>query len=591
MSVKIFKLVRACVLLVLFWLPAATTRAEPPSTATVPGSPWPATDELGRALPLAAEVGPPQSDRFVGIFYFLWHNQPGNTSRNPAGPPDVSRILASDPLAVTKPGSPLWGGLGEPHYWGQPLFGYYRSTDPWVLRRHAYLLADAGIDTLIFDTTNAATYPDVYLKLCEVFATIRKEGGRTPQIAFMVNTAAQQSAMQLWQEFYSKNLYRDLWFRWQGKPLLLCDPGQANDTLRKIFTLRRAHWPFEMINTDLAWHWEATYPQPYGFAGDPKRPEQVSVSVAQNLRVSDGLVTNMSTGDARGRSFHDGRQDPDPGAVNFGYNFQEQWKRAIALKSPFVLVTGWNEWTAARYQRPEAPVTFVDQYNQEFSRDIEPMRGGHGDNYYYQLVANVRRYKGAPRVTPSPAHHSIDIAGDFSQWDDVKTVFKDHIGETIPREADGVGGTHYSNHSGRNDIVESKVCRDATRTYFWVRTRTNLSAATDPNWMWLLIDRDQNSSTGWHGYDLIVNRSLGRVESNDGGWKWKDVAKVDYRIQGDQLQLAVPNELFGANPKSLPTTFDFKWADNLQHVDDIMDFYLSGDVAPGGRFRYRCELK
>ena len=27
-----------------------------------------------------------------------------------------------------------------------------------VLRRHANLLADAGIDTLIFDTTNAVTY-------------------------------------------------------------------------------------------------------------------------------------------------------------------------------------------------------------------------------------------------------------------------------------------------------------------------------------------------------------------------------------------------------------------------------------------------
>ena len=28
------------------------------------------------------------------------------------------------------------------------------------------------------------------------------------------------------------------------------------------------------------------------------------------------------------------------------------------------------------------------------------------------------------------------------------------------------------------------------------------------------------------------------------------------------------------------TCFDFKWADNLQHPGDIMDFYISGDVAP-----------
>ena len=37
-----------------------------------PGTPWPAVDELGRALPLAKEVGLPKPDRFVGIFYFLW---------------------------------------------------------------------------------------------------------------------------------------------------------------------------------------------------------------------------------------------------------------------------------------------------------------------------------------------------------------------------------------------------------------------------------------------------------------------------------------------------------------------------------------
>lgn len=35
------------------------------------------------------------------------------------------------------------------------------------------------------------------------------------------------------------------------------------------------------------------------------------------------------------------------------------------------------------------------------------------------------------------------------------------------------------------------------------------------------------------------------------------------------------------------TAIDFKWADNLQHPGDILDFYLSGDVAPDGRFNYR----
>ena len=162
-------------------------------------------------------------------------------------------------------------------------------------------------------------------------------------------------------------------------------------------------------------------------------------------------------------------QDTRPGAVNAGFNFQEQWQRALAVKPQFVLVTGWNEWIAGRFRRPHEPVVFVDQFDQEFSRDIEPMQAGHGDNYYYQLVANVRRFKGAPRQAHSPANHSIEIAGDFAQWQDIKTAFQDHVGETIPRDFDGIKGLHYSNNSGRNDIVETRVCRDAKKVYFWVR--------------------------------------------------------------------------------------------------------------------------
>ena len=31
---------------------------------------------------------------------------------------------------------------------------------------------------------------------------------------------------------------------------------------------------------------------------------------------------------------------------------------------------------------------------------------------------------------------------------------------------------------------------------------------------------------------------------------------------------------------------EFKWCDNMQDEGNIMDFYVSGDVAPGGRFNY-----
>jgi len=77
-----------------------------------PGTPWPATDALNRRVPLQAEVGSPKSDRFVGIFYFLWLRQDIPKSPNWDGPYDVAKILAHDPDALKNPSSPLWGGIG-----------------------------------------------------------------------------------------------------------------------------------------------------------------------------------------------------------------------------------------------------------------------------------------------------------------------------------------------------------------------------------------------------------------------------------------------------------------------------------------------
>lgn len=572
----------------------AAGRGQVAASEPVHGVPWPATDALGRSLPIAGDGGvpAPRQDRHVGMFYFLWHNDRRGRPPAGSGPYDVARIFARDPDALRHPDSPLWGPRGMYHYWAEPLYGYYFAADPWVLRRHAQLLSAAGIDVLIFDTTNAVTYPQVYSALCTVFAAMRTAGDRTPGIAFMVNTRAGATAERIYRDLYQPGRFRDLWFRWEGKPLMICDPKEASEELRRVFTLRRAHWPFTQVDTPHAWHWEATFPQHYGYTTDPAKPEQVNVSVAQNLRVGDGRVTNMSAGDARGRSFHDGSLDRSPGAIDRGLNFQEQWGRALALDPPFVMVTGWNEWIAGRFGEPGGPVVFVDQFDQQYSRDIEPMRGGHGDNYYYQLVANVRRYKGAEPLPRASAPRSIRIAGGMDQWAGVEPAFADGAGDTLARDFDGAGGLRFRDTSGRNDLVALKVARDRDFVSFYARTRQSLTPSSDPGWMWLLIDIDRDPKTGWEGYDFIVNRRIDGdgtawLEANDGGWHWKPVRKVAYRVDGGELHLAVPRAALGIPSDRAGVSFDFKWADNLQHPGDIMDFYTSGDVAPEGRFRYR----
>ena len=35
---------------------------------------------------------------------------------------------------------------------------------------------------------------------------------------------------------------------------------------------------------------------------------------------------------------------------------------------------------------------FVDAFNHEYSRDAEPVGGGHGDHYYYQMIDFIRQF-------------------------------------------------------------------------------------------------------------------------------------------------------------------------------------------------------
>ncbi|TWU33029.1 glycoside hydrolase family 71/99 protein [Novipirellula artificiosorum] len=547
------------------------------------GTPWPATDALGRTLPSDSEVPSPRGDRFVGIFYFLTAGRDIHLLPN-----DLAKILPQDPDLLSKPDSPLWGPRG-PYYWGEPIYGYYNARDPWVIRRHATLLADAGVDTVIFDTTNRLTYPDVYMQICKVWSQMLRDGEQVPRLCFMVNTKAGQTADELYHDLYEPRRYPELWFHWQGKPLLICDPELASEDVKQFFTLRKAHWPFTMEDTHNAWHWEATYPQPYSYDESPDRPEQVNVSVAQNLDVTSGKPVNMSQKMARGRSFHDGQQNIGPDSVNRGANFNEQWRRAYQLDPPFVMVTGWNEWTAGKYSRPGVPVVFVDQFDQEFSRDIEPVTGLHGDNYYYQLVAGIRRYKGLPALPKASSPKTIQLDAGFDQWQGVSPEFTDHVFDTGHRDF-GKGEVHYTNTSGRNDFVTMKVSRDSENLYFYAKSRLPLTARSDPNWMWLMIDMDRDRNTGWEGYDFLLNRTIDGdqswLEKHLDGWQWQKVSQVEIRVEDNELMLAVPRESLGLSANGA-IEFDFKWWDNPQSPGEIMDTYSSGDTAPDARFNFR----
>jgi len=572
------------ILLLIFGLVGASSASE---LWDVMSDTWVATDALGRKLPGYEECGPPRKGRFVGIFYFIWHGQHGTS-----GPYDITKILAENPS------DPKWGPPGALHHWGEPELGYYLSDDEYVIRRHARMLSDAGVDMIAFDVTNGFTYDNVYMKLLKVYQEMRKNGERTPQVTFLTNSSHDIVVKRLYDNLYSKGLYSDLWFRWQGKPLMMSKPDGLPEEIRNFFTFRQS-WAWS--NTDWfgdgkdKWPWLDHTPQKPGWH-TPGVPEEVPVAVAQHP------TTNI------GRSYRNGKQ-PDP--KNFrtaeGVYFAEQWEHALSIDPQIVFITGWNEWVAQRFLSdgrstmlgrvlPEGETYFVDEYNQEYSRDIEPMKGGHTDNYYYQMISYIRRYKGVRPPEPASAQKTIVIDGKFGDWLDVRPEFRDHVGDTEHRNSIGWGSAGiYVNKTGRNDFVRLKVARDNRNVYFYAETRENITPYTGRNWMLLFIDTDQDPSTGWNGYDYLVNASVPdakttTVKKNLGGWKWSEGIKVSYRVAGNKMEVAIPRSVLGL-PARGDFAFDFHWADNIQKTDDIIEFAVSGDSAPDRRFNYRYLTK
>jgi hypothetical protein len=576
---------------------------------------WTATDALGRKTTNFSEAGATRTDKYVGIFYLTWHT---DFMADFSPVLNIREILEKYPDAATKADHPVWRGLdGGVFWWDEPLFGYYRTTDDWILRKHAELLADAGIDVIVMDATNGAiTYKSAYTKLLKVWDQARKDGVKTPGIAFILPFAANDyslaSIKELYRDLYKPGLYKDLWFNWKGKPLILSyfemladvqgDPAETElrHEIKDFFTFRPAQPDYvNGPSRNDQWAWLENYPQ-HGYVKKPDGGfEEVAVGVAQNANDSSGGHWHaFNAPGTYGRSYTKTHgQDNRPDAYLYGLNFQEQWNRAFELDPELVFICEWNEWVAGRWLtldmpigKPYKPFAFVDLYNAEKSRDIEPAKswGNKGDVYYLQMISNIRKFKGMKEQEAPSAHQTFKI-GKFEGWQKVKPEFRTYKGNTMSRNHKGQGDSLvYTNYTGRNDIVLSKVARDKDYVYLYVETAANLTANTDPKWMRLFMDIDRNKNTGWEGYDLVINRlnpeKTAVIEKSDKEWKWERAGEAQYSVRNNMMELRIPRALIGAPDKKLD--FEFKWSDNMQEDGNIMDFYVNGDVAPGGRFNF-----
>lgn len=579
---------------------------------TVAPAHWALTDALGRKAPEYGETSPAREGKMVAMFYWTWHEGRSNPGWRVG---NITKILAAHPEAADDASHPAWDiGEGNWYYWDEPLLGYYQTTDKWVLRKHAEMLADAGVDAVFFDCTNGSyIWRDSYTALMETWSEALSDGVQVPKISFMFafgpSPDSYRAMRNVYKDIYERGRFPELWFTWGGKPLIMgypeAIPGNGDRTdreMRDFFTFRPGQPDYvDGPQDNRQWGWMEIWPQNGYVRKDDGGFEQAVAGVAQNTCLANGghaYAFNAPGSFSRSYTGQHGFIDSLRPWL-YGFNFREQWERASEIDPDLIFVTGWNEWTAGKHAgwpptNPYEPFSFPDQYDWNRSRDVEPVRtwGCYADNYYCQLVEQVRRFKGIPEP-PAPSPAKKIAAGAWNDWDDVGPYYAHYQGNTSRRDHPGYGETHYKNETGRNDITGAKVLRDRKYVWFYVETAEKITAP-DPgseNWMLLFIDADRDKRTGWEGYDFVVNRhpdtgtGITSLERSSEKWAWEAVGEILLQTEGDRLAVRIPRRMLGIGKKDA-VDIEFKWSDNMQDAGNVIDFYENGDCAPGGRFNF-----
>ncbi len=556
---------------------------------------WVAIDDLGREVSIAGDegVGKVNEDKHILMFYYTW-----------CLPQHVKRIYNNTEIIenYNETGRWKWGGVHEFHYSMEPYYGYYRSDDPWVIRKDIQMLCDAGVEGVFFDAGNGYLYHESYKAFFKENLARKEEGQSYLKVTWMLKAKGpkphvSQVLKELYDEYYTSGEYDDIFYTINGKPLMLCPKDAILDEFADYFEVREC-WAWD--TGEGQWPWVENSPQVGGWnwGNTEAEREMVSVAAAQHSN------SNM------GKSYSDGQQPLQSELkTNEGIYFSEQWEYALEMDPQFVLVTQWNEWIAQRFVASKGgealflgkgvkkgETYFVDTCNAEYSRDIAPMKGGYGDNYYYQLVSYARKFQGAREIPVYNEKLTVELT-DFDAIKNNESAYYDDMYDTMHRDHPGSTESkkyYYKDDSGRNDFEEVHVASDDDNLYFYARTVEDITAPEGTNWMNLLLNSDADYSTGWHGYDYIINRSpngdVTSIESYgaDGTYEFTPVGEAGIHYSGKEMTISVPKNLINVTGDEF--TVDFKFADNVPEEDDIMLFIDKGDVAPNNRFNYRYNF-
>lgn len=548
------------------------------------------TDDYGRIVSPADS----KKDKYVGLFFFLTLGQHAGHD----GHYDISKITQYGTHYENFQANNERSPLGSAHFWGEPVWGYYNSEDPWVMRKQIEMLTMAGIDFICFDTTNAVLYQNVVDVLLEIMEEYRQQGWNVPKFMYYLgnNDNYMTDLKTLYNKYYKEGSekYKELWFAPEGKPFITKPDYIAFDqndpeekAISETFNFKHVFWPDSLPDDNglswMEWKFDAVSGQ-----GQPRHGDWISVSVAQHptVRFSDTIGTW-----GRGYDFSTGINNHE--RFREGLNFQSQWDAAInygdAVK--YIFQTGWNEWVAGKMYDGNVYFT-VDTFDEEYSRDIEPCRNGYGDNFYLQMIMNMRRANYTEAKHYKYEKVSVDIENfGIEQWENA-SEYLDFTGECVRRDFKPMCVTmdNYVNESNRNDIASVRVLRDAENLYFRIETLEPITdhVAGDEGWMNLLIKTNGGGDL-YNGYHYVVNTSPQADGTTDVMKAGKDntlkkSGNAQYVVEGNVMQLCVPLKTLGLSESNYE--IQFKVTDNVGGYGDYLNLYDTGDSAPIGRLNY-----
>ena len=580
-------------------------------------------DQFGRTLDVITGT---KTNKYVGVFYFTWLGQHPSEM---TGIYDNIKILAADSgqpmLNLFNKSGTTKSPLNMYHFWGEPLYQYYNSSDEFVMRRHIELLTAASVDFLVFDVTNGFTYDNVWMKLLFILNSYQQQGWNVPKVAFLTNAYSESVMSHLYDVLYKQNLYPNLWFRPNGdKPLIIGkfdnEPAAGlEQKFRDFFYFRTSQWPDERAQCPACPDTSAFHPDGFPWI-DWQKPQRlyggnlINVSPAQHpqLPFSDSYfmgslnwgrgftissTINDSVASTGNNHYRYVQGQNNHTKVRTGANFQQEWKLAINTDPQMVFVTGWNQWVAIKQiiagGTSQERIAFVDCFNEEYSNDIEPMMGGYNDAFYLQLIQNIRKYKGITGSAPTPIMKTINIHGDTTQWNDVTNIYRNIGSDNYGRNSIGFSynSPTYSLPTPQNNLREIKVTNDAGDIYFYIKAENNITAyaSGQTNWMNLFIGTNEVSLQGWEGYNFVVNRTPNvsgttSIEKLDSTGNGINAGYAEYAVSGNIMQVKIPKTALGFSDSTFQ--FYFKVADGVVDQKNIMDYYVTGKSLPLGRLSF-----